>query len=295
MANDIEVTYNGKTYKPQNYLPPRSIVLQKEVKGLIKLKPEQFIFDPDDDTTKYIRFPDTGPPQKRGFERPWILIPGTDKCFVWPGGVEGFTLEGKPELGVYKYIGDIDVDAVVIYPDEPRITMDGTFPGHTSDNNMRTLRSILSLAQVSRRKGMVLHVPYVLPRAQFVLCDSYSFSHGSDERTQNINYSVSFLKIGEGSRQWDTPPTRGVSIPARTPPAKSKEREQRTYTVKANNATMRSIISDIYGSEVFNVEDRYANAAAKLYDINEKTFSKLHIPLHRAGTMKIPPGTKLRF
>lgn len=289
--NRDKIVYNGKTYNPGNPLPEVIPSLRKPPNFRFR-DPEDSITDPDADLSKYIRIPDDGPPQKRGFERPWLIIPGTNKAFVWPGGVEGFTLEGRPELGIYKYIGDVDIDAIVVYPDEPRITLTGTFPGNTSDGNMIQLRSLLALAQVSHERGMVLHVPYILPRAQYVLCDNYSFSHAVDERTQNIDYNVSFLKIGEGSRIKDTKPTNPTS---ERRGSSTKGKPQRFYTVKANRSTMRSVVSDLYGSDIFITEDRYANAAAQIYKANEKTFRKEGITLHRAGTMKLPPGIKLRY
>ena len=82
-----------------------------------------------DDTAHYILKPDLQ------FYRPWLASPGVGAsgiAFVWPLGIEGFTLASTAELGIHKYIGDNDIDIEIVYPDEYHITLNGIFPGKTA-------------------------------------------------------------------------------------------------------------------------------------------------------------------
>jgi hypothetical protein len=110
------------------------------------------------DTARYIRLPDTD------FARPYITVPG-GPSFVWPLGIEGFEVQDQAELGIHKYIGDIELDVEVMHRNQATITLSGVFPGHTSTENMLGLRTVFQAEQPPG--GKILHLPHVLSQAQF--------------------------------------------------------------------------------------------------------------------------------
>jgi hypothetical protein len=115
------------------------------------------------DTARYIRLPDTD------FARPYMSVPG-GPTFVWPLGIEGFEIQDQAELGIHKYIGDIELDVEVMHRNQATITISGIFPGHTSTEEHACLRTVFQAVQPPG--GKVLHLPHVLSQAQFVACQS---------------------------------------------------------------------------------------------------------------------------
>ena len=107
----------------------------------------------EDDTTYYIRRPG------EAFLRPWLAIPN-GIAFLWPLGLEGFSLTIDPTLGIHKYIGDNAVKVDVVHKGEERISMSGSFPGKTGPDAMQALYNVVYAD--TPPGGKVLYLPHAL-------------------------------------------------------------------------------------------------------------------------------------
>lgn len=217
-------------------------------------------FEFGDDPTRYILNNDQ-------FARP-SLTSGTVR-FVWPGGIEGFELRGTAELGVHKYIAVGDIDAEVIFPNESRVTMTGTFPGHTGVGNMRALERVI-LAQ-SGDAGKRLWLPYIFPEEQMVHVTDWNFNHEADDRTRSIGYSLSFIVVGKGAKRSPNDlddPTANPTFGTIPPPAgagKPKGTGHRYVTTDSTHRTLRSLAAKVY---------KDPNKWRVLLDKNTRMFSR---------------------
>jgi hypothetical protein len=90
-------------------------------------------------------------------------ISNGSKLYVFPVGPEGFQEQGQATLGLHQYIGDNESDGITVHYDESRITLTGTFPGLTSQNNMFACRNMLRGGW--KKRGVVLDVPASLSRS----------------------------------------------------------------------------------------------------------------------------------
>lgn len=230
---------------------------------------------PVEDTAKYILDPDDD------FARPYIAIPG-GAAFVWPVGVEGFEVEDQAELGRHKYLGEIELDVDVIHKAETTITLSGTFPGWTSVENMQALRAVF-FADTPER-GKILHLPDILPNLQYVVAERGSFSHAQDDRTMDISYTFTVVKVGTGKRAPNVGPTQPDSGRNNSP----RGRGTRRYRATSNVNTLRKIARAVYKSE---------KRWTELYAIKQNAawFDKRDIPSHRAPDYRLPLGTAIYY
>jgi len=222
--------------------------------------------------------------RNREFLRPSIAIPNGPK-FIWPIGTEGFEVSGQANLGIHKYIGELDIDANVIYLDEPRIVMSDSFPGHTAAGLMRELQTVLR--QKAPEDMKILYLPLIFPRLQFVTVESYNFSHDGNDRTRSIAYTVSFLKVGIGRKKIPGQPDPPDENPIPEPPNPTPPRY---FRVKDGHRTLRKISAKVYKNP-----DRWK----RLYKLNEKKINKWkkehNVPQHKLPTARLPLGMKLLY
>lgn len=230
---------------------------------------------PVEDSAKYLLDPDDD------FARPYIAVPG-GRAFVWPVGIEGFELQDQAELGRHKYLGEIELDVDVTHKAETTITLSGVFPGWTSVDNMNALRQVFYADTPER--GKILHLPGILPNLQYVVAERQSFSHAMDDRTQDISYSFSVVKVGTGQRAPDpaaTQPDTGRSNIG-------KGRGTRVFKANSKSNTLRRIAYAVF---------RNGARWTELYAIraNSKWFDSRNVPSHQAPDYRLPVGTPIYY
>jgi hypothetical protein len=227
------------------------------------------------DTARYLRLPD------QDFARPYISVPG-GPTFVWPLGIEGFELQDAAELGIHKYIGDIQLDVEVTHRNQATLVLSGIFPGHTSVKNMQALRLVFQAEQPPT--GKILHVPGVLAQAQFIACQSLTSSHAEDERSQDITYSLTVIRVGTGTDVPGSAPI--VTAPTGTP--KPSASGSRSFHATATVNTLRKIAAKLYG-DAAKWTMLYSNAT------NATWFTKRKIPTHKIPDYRLPIGTVVHY
>ena len=218
--------------------------------------------------------------------RPYLA--NGSKIFVFPIGTEAFRRSGQATIGKHHYIGDNAVDGQTIHYEDASIELSGTFPGLTSRDNM--IDCISMLRSKTNQRGLVLYVPGVFEREQFVLPEDWDFNHSEDDRTHSIEYRISFVRIGEGSKVKDphgAPPPPNPS----TVRIKPKGKPSRIYVIKDGIRTLRAVANEVYGNE---------NRWDRLVELNEnqlRYFNKTlgEIPSHNLPTYRWPIGTKFRY
>lgn len=225
-----------------------------------------------EDTARYLLSPDDS------FARPYLAIPNGN-AFVWPVGIEGFSIVSNTQLGMHKYLGDIEIDVDVTHRGELRITMSGTFPGWSAPENMRALQGIYNA--VTPERGKILHLPGIYDRLQYVVGENLSFDHPDDDiMTMDIGYSVTFIKIGAGSRTPDIGPEQPDE------PASGGIVGKHTFVSNQRYNTLKKIAVRLYRNP-----DRWRD----LFQWNRAWFKKRKIPSHKARDYKLPAGTKVRY
>ncbi len=217
--------------------------------------------------------------------RPYISN-GSD-VFVFPVGVEGFQEQGQATLGLHHYIGDVEADGVTVHRDESRITLTGIWPGLTAVDVMIDCRTILRA--IPKDIGLILWVPGVFAKEQFVLAETWQFTHEEDDRSHSISYSVTFVRIGDKHRVSDPdgtvpPPNPGSSTTPGGKPAK-------IFTIKAGVRTLRAVAKKVYKND---------NAWPRLVRLNQGQLNKWKknhpdVPNHKIPTHRWPIGTKFRY
>lgn len=229
------------------------------------------------DTARFLLIPD------RDFARPYISVPG-GPTFVWPLGVEGFEIQDQAELGIHKYIGDIQLDVEVTHRNQTTINLSGVFPGHTSVKNMLALRTVFQAEQPPG--GKVLHLPGILSQAQFVACQSLTSTHAEDERTQDIVYAASFIRIGTGASADSASSAPIVTASTGTPVPRASG--SRSFHATATVNTLRKIAQNVFGD---------ARKWSLLYSnkTNAAWFNKKNIPTHKIPDYRLPPGTTVYY
>lgn len=228
-----------------------------------------------EDSAKYILTPDDD------FARPYIAVPG-GRAFVWPVGIEGFELEDQAELGRHKYLGEIELDVDVVHKAETTITLSGVFPGWTSVDNMNDLRQIFYADTPER--GKILHLPGILPHLQYVVPERQSFTHDMNERTRDIAYSFSVVKVGTGDRAPDQGPTQPDIGRGST----GRGRGSRRFVVNSKSNTLRRVAYAVF---------RNGARWTELYAIqaNAKWFDSRNIPSHQVPDYRLPVGTTIYY
>lgn len=211
------------------------------------------------------------------FSRPYLAIP-RGHAFVWPLGVEGFEIVTNSQLGLHKYLGEIELDVSVVHRAEKRITLSGVLPGWTSNENMQSLQNIYE--QDTPENGKILYLPGIFGRLQYVVGESANFSHAAENRTQDIEYTLTFIKVGLGKKI--------TQRPNRPPPGKGKGKgkAQRYFTVNNRNYTLRMIARKLW---------RNANRWTELYQKNARWFDTRKIPTHQIPDYRLPNGLKIRY
>jgi hypothetical protein len=224
-------------------------------------------------------------PGQLAHARPYISN-GSD-FFVFPVGTEGFTAEGSATLGLHHYIGDNAVDGVAMHYEEGRITLTGTFPGLTSRDNMIDCRNMLR--SIPLALGLILWAPGVFEREQFVLPESWNFTHAEDDRSHSIQYTITLVRLGDRTN---------VANPMGTPPppqpaakANPKGKPSRIFIVKSGAQTLQAIARAVYGS---------ANNWQQLVVLNQSQLnawkaSHANIPSFQLPTFRWPLGTQFRY
>lgn len=233
-------------------------------------------FDQAKDSAKYLIDPDDD------FARPYLAIPGTHRAYIWPLGIEGFELQDQAQLGRHKYLGEIELDVDVIHRAETIITLSGTFPGWTSVENMNALRAIFYADTPER--GKILHLPGILPNLQYVVAETETFRHEQDERTMDMAYSLSVVKVGTGAKAPKTGPTQ----PNEKHKARGRGRASHIFRVTPAVNTLRKIARKVYGSE-----KRWADLYA--VDKNAKWFNSRNIPTHQIPDYRLPVGLRIYY
>lgn len=220
------------------------------------------------------------------FRRPFLRIPGGAR-FVWPVGTEGFGYESSANLGIHRYIGKEDIEVNVIYRDEPRISMQGVFPGRTGPLFMRQLLEILEAR--TPKAGKILFLPFIFPRIQYVAAENWNFTHSPEDRTRSIEYQMSFLLVGQGSVINIPGPELPEENPV-DPKPPPQPPSTRLFTVRDKYRTLRAISKRVYKSE---------KKWQRIYNLNKKKldadFKKHHVPRHKYPTHRLPLGMKLKY
>lgn len=216
--------------------------------------------------------------------RPYII--NGKKLFVFPVGPEGFRRSGQAQLGLHRPIGHDEVRGVTVHRREARIELSGMFPGTSAQSNMVNCDDILASSQTN---GLSLWVPGVFDAEQFVLPESWDFTHDAEDRTHSISYTITFIRVGYGQKipeKHGAPGQQGPIIRR-----KPKGKPHKIFTVKAGYHTFRSIAKRVYGSQ---------KSWQKLVKLNagqiHKWEKKYHsIPSHKMPTHRWPTGTKFRY
>ena len=150
------------------------------------------------------------------------------------------------------------------------------------------------LCSVPPDRGLVLVAPGVFDYEQFVLAESWDFSHAEDDRTHSITYNITLVKIGTGSKVKDPkgiapPPQPGVKV-------KPKGKPHKIFKVRDGARTLKAISKIVYGN---------ANKWQRLVDLNRAQFAgtirgiemeKLNkIPTHTLPYYRWPIGMNIRY
>jgi hypothetical protein len=245
------------------------------------------------DPAKYLVYPGTvlspgrHSPGNLRHARPYLV--NGSKIFVFPVGVEGFRRSGQATLGLHRYIGGNTVDGVTIHYEEGRIELSGIFPGITSIDNK--IDAINMLRSRPIETGLVLYAPGVFEREQYVLPENWNFDHEADDRTHSINYSIEFVRIGEGSKVKDP---KGVTLPPNPSvrKIKPKGKPSRIFTIKDGVRTLRAVANEVYGNE--NRWDQLVELNSGQLTAWRRTVAD-EVPTMRLPTYRWPIGTKFRY
>ena len=217
--------------------------------------------------------------------RPY-LSNGSD-IFVFPVGVEGFQEQGQATLGLHHYIGDVEADGVTVHRDESRITLSGTWPGLTAVDVMVDCRNMLRA--IPQDLGLILWVPGIFVKEQYVLAETWTFSHEEDDRSHSIPYTITFVRIGDTHRVAD--PSGSIPPPNPGGQTKPKGKPSKIFTIKANVRTLRAVAKKVYKND---------NAWPRLVTLNEGQLNKWKknhpdIPTYKIPTYRWPIGTKFSY
>lgn len=237
--------------------------------------------DPDDSVV-YLSEPGVN------FYRPWISVPN-GRAFVWPLGVEGFSLSIDPSLGVHKYVGDNAVKVDVIHKGEERLTLNGSFPGKSSIGAFRALRDIVYADTPER--GKVLYVPHLFTYTQRVVIGATRFDRGDTDRGTDLTYSIECIRLGPGTKTHEDALIDVEPIPGQTDKTSganggSGKGAHRVFTVNGTYDTLRKIAAHKLGK---------ANKWRTLYNKNSRYFIMHSVPAHLAPDHHIALGTKIYY
>lgn len=221
--------------------------------------------------------------------RPYMISGNT--IFAFPVGVEGFTRSGSAQLGLHKYLGENAVRGNVTHREEARIELSGTFPGVTAQELM--VNCINILRAVSPKPGLILYAPGVFNAEQFVLPESWTFTHDPEDRTHSIAYTISFVRTGEGQTV-DDPIGKP---PDEQPGVKSIPRGKpiRTFSVTDGARTLRQISFIVYkdANKWQKIVQLNAGQLA-LFQRSAAVNAQNNLPTWKLPLYRWPIGTKFR-
>jgi hypothetical protein len=221
------------------------------------------------------------------FARPYLV--SGNSFFVFPVGAEGFRRSGSATLGLHRYLGANTVDGVTVHFEEARIEMTGTFPGRESTGQM------IACLQLLRSKPVagycVLYLPGIFEHEQRVLPENWDFSHDPDDRTHSINYTISFVRVGEGDKVSPGNSRQSPPEPSARAVSKPRGKPSRIYTVTQNVRTLRAISNQVYGNQ---------SNWQRLIDLNSDQLNDWkqnhpNIPSYQIPTYRWPLGTQFRY
>jgi hypothetical protein len=238
-----------------------------------------FPYDPFDtegdknDATYYVLKPG------ENFLQPWISIPG-GLAFIFPLGIEGFSVSIESTLGIHRFIGDNKVAVDVVHRGEERLSMSGNFPGESSVSAFRALRDIVYAE--TPRGGKIVGLPNVLPYAQRMVVASARFDRPQDARGKDLSYDIEFVRLGY-VKSIETE----FAIEKATPqPSTGTATSAKKFNVNSKYNTLRKIAQYKLGS---------ATKWQRLYTLNAKVFRKLNVPAMKAPDYRLPLGTVIYY
>jgi hypothetical protein len=203
------------------------------------------------------------------------------KFFVFPVGVEGFNASGQAMLGLHHYLGASVVAAKQMHREEGRIELTGVFPGITAQQNMVQCRDLLR--SQAPAVGMSFYAEGVFETVQYVLPESWSFTHDEGDRTHSINYTITFVRIGTGPKISDP----AGKAPPPQPGVKSNPKGKgRIFIVRAGVRTLRQISKVVYGNP-----DKWP----RLADLNKNTVFYTSFGSYQLPLVIWPIGTKFKY
>lgn len=222
--------------------------------------------------------------------RPYIV--SGSRFFVFPVGPEGFRRSGQAGISIHKYLNEVAVDAHVFHREEGRIELNGTLPGLTAQANM--VDCIEILRSKPPKPGLVLHAPGVFDAEQYVVAESWDFTHDKDDRTHSIDYVITFVRSGEGKKQIDprgTPPTPNPSVKGAP-----KGKPERFFTVVEGARTLKQIAFAVY---------KDTNKWTQIIALNQGSLASFqrsnflndlsNLPTYQLATYRWPIGTRFRY
>jgi hypothetical protein len=222
--------------------------------------------------------------------RPYIV--SGKNFFVFPVGTEGFERSGAAGVSIHKYLGEVAADAHVFHREEGRIQLMGTFPGITSPSLMVDCLQILRSAPAE--PGLVLYAPGVFEREQYVVAESWNFTHPEDNRDHSITYSITMLRTGEGQAVKD--PRGTLAPPNPSKHNRPKGRPTRFFTVVEGARTLKQIAFTVYHD---------SNKWTQLVQLNAGELAAFqrgnvlnayyNLPTYQLPTYRWEIGTKFRY
>ena len=220
---------------------------------------------------------------KDRIRKPRFFIIGGDE-FVFPVGTEGFRISGQPTNAEHRYLDDNALVVRTMHRDARRIMLSGVFPGATGTANMGDLLELI--AAVNPPDFKRLSLPGVFVAEQQVVVEDYDFNHDEQNRTGDVVYQVTFLRVGIGRKLKKPKTTSPPDNPTVSKRAKKTGKPSRVFTVREGARTLRAIASLKY---------KDPNKWRSVYNLNTKALNNLDIPLHKLPTSALPLGMKLRY
>jgi hypothetical protein len=230
--------------------------------------------DPDD-TAYYVAIPGAN------FLRPWLAVPN-GPAFIWPLGLEGFSLSIDPKLGIHSFIGDNAVKVDVMHKGEERFSMSGNLIGESSVDAFRRLRDVVYAD--TPEGGKLLYIPHLMSHVQRMVIANARFDRGEDERGKDLTYSIEFVRIGIANKADDPKLVDLITQPSPTKTGNTTTAKLFKTTSKYNTLRKIALL-------------KYKSAAnwRSLYNLNEKTFRKLGVPAMKAPDYKLKLGTAIYY
>jgi hypothetical protein len=229
-------------------------------------------------------------PGNLGHSRPYIV--SGNVIFAFPVGVEGFTRSGSAQLGLHRYLGENAVRGNVTHREEARIELTGTFPGLSAQDLMVSCINILRSAPP--KPGLILYAPGVFNAEQYVLPEQWNFTHDPEDRTHSINYTISFVRTGEGQTVKDPI----GKAPDAQPGVKTVPRGQpiRSFTVTDGARTLRQIAYIVYHNAEKWQELVQLNAGTLATFQRSQALNEANdLPSWKLPTYRWPIGTQFRY